>query len=381
MNLKVNELLFLYCTMPFLQQIYLDNTIESYIGVAITILIALLLKRMISKYLTAIIFRLGKTQWRGMGKREFDQIIINPLERIFLIIVIIFSLDRLNFPAALVFTIHKVTSREIVDAITSAIIIIAIVSLILRFMDILVQVIKHKSAKPQSPSEHQLLFFFKDFIRVVIIIFGLVFILKFSLHLDIGNLLTGLSIVGAAMALAARESLENLIASFIIFFDKPFETGDTVKVNNINGTVERIGLRSTRIRTVDKSLVTVPNKQMVDSILDNWSSRNLIRSEIKTVLSAQSTSVELQQAIGGIKEILSGKKEVVSHTVFLQEIGNDNALISSVYFTPLKLSADEVNELKQDINLQIRKMQEAQNIKPPTSRNVILVEGTQKAGI
>src|SRR6478609_10892106 len=96
-------------------------------------------------------------------------------------------------------------------------------------------------------------------------------LLRFTFHYDISKLVTGLSIVGAAIALATKESLENLIASFIIFFDKPFTTGDLVKVQNITGNVERIGLRSTRLRTGDKSYVTVPNKQMVDSILDNIS--------------------------------------------------------------------------------------------------------------
>ncbi len=73
--------------------------------------------------------------------------------------------------------------------------------------------------------------------------------------------------------MATRESLENLIASFIIFFDKPFMVGDLVKVQSITGTVEKIGLRSTRIRTDQKTYVTMPNKQMVDSIMDNLSLR------------------------------------------------------------------------------------------------------------
>ena len=152
-----------------------------------------------------------------------------------------------------------------------------------------------------------------------------------------------------------------------------------MKVNNITGSVERIGLRSTRIRTPEKSLVTVPNKQMVDSILDNWSSRNLVRNEIKTVLSSHSTSEELQKAIDGIKEILSGKKNIATYTVFLQEINNDNALISSVYFTPLNFPINDVNELKQDINLDIKKMQESKDIKPAVTRNVTLVEAPPKS--
>jgi len=344
--------------MNFLNQIYFDNAVGSYIAVAITILLALLLKRIVSKYASALIFKLGKAQWGGMDKQRFDSIIIIPLERILLVIISIFAIDRLNFPKAFIFSIHKVTSQDIVEAIASAIIIICIVSLILRFLEFLVLVIKHKNRDVKSISEFQLLFFFKDFIKVVIIIFGIVFILKYSFGQDIGNLLTGLSIVGAALALAARESLENLIASFIIFFDKPFETGDLVKVKEVKGTVERIGLRSTRIRTAEKSLVTVPNKQMVDSILDNWTARDFVRNEINTQLSSHTSAANLENAVNGIKEILSREKKIQSYTVYLQEISKDTASIVSVYFTPPGMMQDDLNFLTQEIYISIRKLQE-----------------------
>lgn len=344
--------------MDFVNQIYFDNTVGSYIAVATTILLALLLKRMVSKYASALIFRLGKATWSGMGKEKFDSIIIVPLERILVVIISIFALDRLNFPKAFIFSIHKVTSQDIVEAIAAAIIIIGMVSLILRFLEFLVLVIKYKSGDVKSASEFQLLFFFKDFIKVIIIIFGIAFILKFSLRLDIGNLLTGLSIVGAALALAARESLENLIASFIIFFDKPFETGDLVKVKEVKGTVERIGLRSTRIRTSEKSLVTVPNKQMVDSILDNWTARDFVRNEINTQLSSKTSAENLENTVKEIKEILTSNKTIQSFTVHLQEITKDTATIISVFFTPPAMPQDELNLLTQEIYIAIRKIQE-----------------------
>lgn len=362
--------------MNFLDQIYFDNTIRSYIVVAITILLALLLKRIISKYATALLFRLGKAQWGGMDKQRFGSIIIVPLERILVAIVGIFALDQLNFPKVLIFSVHKITSQDIVGAIATAIIIICVVSLVLRFMDFLVQVIRHKSVDTKSASEYQLLFFFKDFIRVIIIIFGIIFILKYSLRIDIGNLLTGLSIVGAALALSARESLENLIASFIIFFDKPFETGDVVKVKDVKGTVERIGLRSTRLRTMEKSLVTVPNKQMVDSVLDNWSARDLMRNEINTALSPHTSAENLENAVAGIKEILARQKNIESYNVHLQEINKDSAIIISVYFTPLSLPLDTVNLLRQDIYINIRKLQEAFEMEPSNSSRVTLVNPT-----
>jgi MscS family membrane protein len=128
-----------------------------------------------------------------------------------------------------------------------------------------------------------------------------------------------------------------------------------VKVKDITGTVERIGLRSTRIRTNEKSLVTVPNKQMVDSVLDNWSSRNLVRNELRTVLPAQFTSAQLEKVIEGIKNILAKEKAIDSYSVHLQEITNDTALIISVYFTALTFPQDSGNQLRERINISIKK--------------------------
>ena len=110
---------------------------------------------------------------------------------------------------------------------------------------------------------------------MILVIIGILLVLRFSFNKEIGNLLTGLSLVGAAIALATRESMENLIASFIIFFDKPFITGDLVKVNNLTGNIEKIGLRSTRIRTLEKTYISVPNKQMVDTIVDNMTNMTI----------------------------------------------------------------------------------------------------------
>lgn len=361
--------------MKFLDQVYFDNLIRSYLAVVIAIFIAFVLKRIISKYATALLFRLIKKQADTLDRIRFENLIITPVERLLFVLISFFSIDRLNFPGVLLFTFHKVTAQDILQGIASAIIIICFITLIIRFMDFLVLVIKDRStdSKNTTPGEHQLLFFFKDLIRVVIIIIGIIMVLKFSLQLNIGNLLTGLSIVGAALALSARESLENLIASFIIFFDKPFETGDFVKVNNFSGTVERIGLRSTRLRTAEKSMVTVPNKQMVDSILDNWSMRDVIRNEIKTLLSPHTSSEDLEKAIAGIKNILTNKDAIQTHSVFLQEINNDSAIIMVIYFTKFPVPLDDLNKLKQEINIEIKKLQEKHEIKPSSPGTVKLV--------
>lgn len=360
--------------MNFLDQVYFDNTLRSYLLVAITILIALLLKRVISKYASALILKSLKQHSGKLAKVKFDDLIIEPLERVLLVLIAFLSVDGLSFPKALLFSYHKVSSQAILESIASAIIIICFVNLIIRFMDFLVLVIKEKAGETNAQGEHQLLFFFKDLIRVVIIIIGILFIIKFSLRFNIGNLFTGLSIVGAALALSARESLENLIASFIIFFDKPFKTGDSVKVNNFSGIVERIGLRSTKLRTPEKSMVTVPNKQMVDSIVDNWTMRNVIRNEIRTLLSSHTSSGDLQKAIKEIEQILANKKSKIdSYSVYLQEINNESAVIIVIYFTIFPMDTDELNKLKEKINLEIKSMQEQHEIKASSIQSVKLV--------
>jgi MscS family membrane protein len=361
--------------MKFLDQVYFDNSLRSYLVVCITIILAFFLKRLLSRYTASLLFKLVKQKAGKLEKTRFYSIIVAPIERILLVLISFSAIDTLNFPTQLTFTIHKVTSRDIVDGFTSGIVIICFISLIIRFMDFLVLLIKDKTTDGKTPpGQHQLIFFFKDLIRVIIIIIGIALIIKFSLGINIGNLLTGLSIVGAAFALSARESLENLIASFIIFFDKPFETGDMVKVNNYSGTVERIGLRSTRLRTAEKSMVTVPNKQMVDSILDNWSMRDVIRNEIKTFLSPHTSSEDLEKVIAGIKEILLSKKEIVqSYSVYLQEINNDNAVIMVIYFTRFPMKLDDLNQLKEEVNLAIRKLQEKHEIKPSATASVKIV--------
>ena len=189
-------------------------------------------------------------------------------------------------------------------------------------------------------------------------IIGFLLLLKFTFGQNIGNLLTGLSIVGAALALAAKESLENIIASFIIFFDKPFKTGDDLTIQSITGNVERIGLRSTKIRTADKTLVSVPNKQMVDSIVDNLSMRTERRDSIIIELSQKTNSSDVKKAIEKIKSNLQQlSPALISNAVYLKEITKTGLQIHIEYLTPIT-PVVQIESLKQNIQLQIKEILE-----------------------
>ena len=160
------------------------------------------------------------------------------------------------------------------------------------------------------------------------------------------------------MALAAKESLENLIASFVIFFDKPFYTGDTLKVNNVTGTVEHIGLRSTRIRTQDKTLVTVPNKQMVDSVVDNLSMRNQRRAEIKLDFSSKTATKDIETLIASVNKIFSADPtRIIKSSVFFSDF-NKNGITVTIEFFTIHTTMTEFNSLKQSFNISIKQLVE-----------------------
>ena len=233
----------------FLEQIWLDNPVKNYLIVAGVILFVIIIKRIISRYLAGLLFRVVNKIWKDVDRKSFTSLLIQPLGFFLLILVSIISLYKLNFPTILNVEIYRYSVKQVVHSIATIVLVISFIWLLLRIIDFSATILEKKANLTPDQSDNQLIVFFRDFFKVMISIVGVMMILNYAFDLNVGSLITGLSILGAAIALALRESLENLIASFIIFFDKPFTTGDLVKVHHVTGTVEKIGLRSTRIRS------------------------------------------------------------------------------------------------------------------------------------
>ena len=234
-------------------------------------------------------------------------------------------------------------------------------------------ILQQKADIAQGVSANQLVLFFKDFLKVILIFIGILLLIRFTFNKDIAPLLAGFGIVGAALALSARESLENLIASFIIFFDKPFSSGDLVKVQQVTGTVEKIGLRSTRIRTSDKTFVTVPNKQMVDSILDNLSLRTHRRALLNLEMNAQTSFGQVNQFIPAVESLLKQNKEVDTGTVLLAYIGKDSFVLQVEYFV-VAGTLEAFNHIRQEINLSIIRLMEQMKIRLASKETEIILQ-------
>jgi len=347
----------------FLNYSILDNSVKDFMIVLAIIATVIILKKVLSDYLASASYLMMKKSWKTVDRKEFSELFLHPLSSFIIISISIIAINKLQFPSAWGFKILKIPFDDILQKSAIGIFLFFFIRLVISIVDFIAIILAKRAKLTNDKSDDQLIVFFRDFIKVIVWLAGGLLILKSVFNQNIGNLLTGLSIVGAALALSARESLENLIASFIIFFDKPFYVGDLLKVNSVTGTVESIGLRSTRIRTADKTLITVPNKQMVDSVVDNWSMRTQRRAELKLEFSEKNSSSSLEEFVKKADALFQKNfaPRLESYSVFLTDYSKNGSTISIEYFTN-NVSIDEFNGLKQQINLALMELVHSQNM-------------------
>ena len=178
------------------------------------------------------------------------------------------------------------------------------------------------------------------------------------------SVLAGLGVGGLAVALAAQQTLANLLGSLIIMFEKPFAIGHSIKLKDFEGTVESVGFRSTRIRTTYNSLLTIPSSQLVNSPIDNMELRQY--RQIKTVLNlAYDTPVaKIGDFVEGIKHILlthpNTRKDNIQAVLY--DLGPDSLNILLNFFLQVPDRAAELNE-RQRVLLDILSLAEAKGIR------------------
>lgn len=345
----------------FLNRVFLDNTLRDYLYTIIIILVIILLKSILSRLVADLIGRMVVDKKQQANREQFRELVLSPIKWFVIILTVMIAFSRLNFPSLLNFPVYKTDFHRIIESISRAVLIFTFVWLCNRIVVYIAMLLHHKAMQTVDYTDDQLIIFFRDLLKALIWILGILLVLKFSFGFPMSNVFTGLSIVGAALALAFRESLENLIASFIIFFDKPFTVGDLVKVQTVNGTVEKIGLRSTRIRTTEKTFVTVPNKQMVDSILDNQSLRTQRNVLTRLELAKQTTHEQLVQLIAEIEELLK-QEQVMDSSVYLADTGHLFHVIQVEYFVTADVPVKKFNKIKEAINLSIIKLLEINGV-------------------
>lgn len=334
-----------------LDQQILSNSIRSYLFIAGILLATLLIKRLISRFFASLIYTwVDKKNHSDLRKSHVHRLLI-PIEQFLIFLVAIIALYELKFPEIWNLQLFKLTLQQFLESTVKFVFIILLIRVGLRTLEFISIILENKARLTEDLSDDQLILFFRDFFKVIIYIIGILMVLRYVFNESIGNLVTSLSIVGAAVALSTRESLENIIASFIIFFDKPFTIGDQVKVSGFTGTIEKIGLRSTRIRTQEKTYISVPNKQMVDSIVDNISLRSERKIEMDLQLSVQTTAQALADFANHMRAFLKAQNDIHSATVFIAESGKQFHALHLECLVSIEINIETFQLIRERLNL------------------------------
>ena len=188
-------------------------------------------------------------------------------------------------------------------------------------------------------------------VLAVIWSFGIVMALN-NVGVDVGTLIAGLSIGGLAFALAAQDTIKNIYGGFTIFTDRPFRIGDRIKVDSFDGFVEEIGIRSTRIRTLEKRLVTIPNYRLVEASVENISEEPMRRVLMKLGLTYNTTPEKMNEAMSILRDIPNRINNVFEKDIVVAftDFTDFSLVITFVYF--IRRDAD-VMETPSQVNTEI----------------------------
>lgn len=178
--------------------------------------------------------------------------------------------------------------------------------------------------------------FFIRGVKTLIVVIGGVIILE-NWGIDVSAFLGGLGLAGMAVALAAKDSVANIFGGLTIFADNLYKRGDWIETPHFEGTVEVVGLRATKVRTFAKALVTMPNAQIVDSPVINWSRMTHRRIKMVIGLEYRTTAKQMEAIVDKLRDFLKNDEDVaqtdVAQMVHFSDFGASSINIDLYYFT------------------------------------------------
>jgi len=201
---------------------------------------------------------------------------------------------------------------------------------------------------------------------------GITFLLD-NLGFEISTVIAGLGIGGIAIALAAQTVLGDLFSYFTIFFDRPFEIGDFIIIGDFRGTVEYIGIKTTRIRSLDGEQIVISNTDLTNSRVRNYKRMNTRRVNFKLGVTYQTTLEQLKDIPGIITEIIKGIDETVFDRAHFSSYGDFSLNLDVVYYVQDRDYAKYMN-IQQEINFRIMEEFNKHNIEFAYPTQTLFVE-------
>jgi len=323
-------------------QVFYGNTLRNWLISLLIIVGALILNKVFVLLNKHVIQKLtSKT------KNRLDDILFKMLEAPVLLgialIAIWFAAERLDLNADFETFVRKAYKLLIVINVTW---------FIVRFANALIEEYLQPIADDPTNKriDNNILPLIRRTLLGILWVLGIVMALN-NMGINVGTLIASLGIGGLAFALAAQDTIKNIFGGITIFSDRPFRIGDRIVVNGFDGVVEDIGIRSTRLRTLERKLVTIPNYKIVDSFIENVSAEPMRRNLLKIGLTYNTTPEQMNQAISILKAIPKTIKGIDNEVyASFSNFASYSMEITFIYF--IKKESD-ITETISQVNLEL----------------------------
>ena len=337
----------------FLNETFLSITLKNLLIALLVLFVLLLVKNVSLKFTLNIFKKLAKKT-----KTKLDDDLINivepPLKSFITFLCFYIAFLILNLGSSYnIFASKVLLSIAIVDISWA----------FYRAESIFSQTMENFFKKRKSEIGLSFVPFFSKFIKTSVVIIGFILIVQ-EWGYNIGAIITGLGIGGLAVALAAKDTLANMFGGITIIMDRPFKIGDWVKIGSTEGIVEDIGFRSTRIRTFEKSLISVPNSVIANTAIENFSRRGERRISYKIGVTYSTPKDKLKGAVEKIREMLKkhpGISKSSTLLVYFTEFA-DSSLNIFIYCFTVTSVWSEYLKIREDVNLKIMEIMESLGI-------------------
>ncbi|MBM7622222.1 MscS family membrane protein [Bacillus tianshenii] len=340
-------------TDMFTYEFWTDMDFWLDLGVALMILLLFLLwRKLFTKYFFKMILSLSKKTPTDL----FTYIVIafnKPVRTFFVILGLFFALKAAPFEIMEGTTLSRLMRSSIIFLIAWG---------IFNFIPSSSVLFSKLSTKLDFEVDKIVMPFFTKIFRFILIALTLSIVLE-EWSYNVGGFVAGLGLGGLAFALAAQESIKNLLGGFIIVTEKPFTMGDWIRTPSVEGVVEDISFRSTRIRTFAQAVVTVPNATLSNEPITNWSKMGKRQITFELGLQYDTSREKLETVTRRIEQLLRNHPEVHQETILVRfdNFGASSMNVFIYFFTSTVMWA-EFLKVKEDVNFKIMEILEEENV-------------------
>jgi MscS family membrane protein len=266
-------------------------------------------------------------KWAAKTETKLDDLLLDllrgPVKVIAFVTLLHIGLRLFNWP--------EWTSKFISNGLT-IIVACSLTYIGIKFVDLAVGLWKQKTeAGQEGLVDHQLFPIIRKSLKIFVVVVAAL-VTSQNLGMNVTGLLASLSIGGLAVGLAAQDTLSNLFGAVAIFADKPFRVGDRIQLDSVDGTVEAIGLRSTRVRNLDGYLVTIPNRTMANANIVNVSKRPNIKTVMNIGVTYDTPAAKVERAMRIMEEIFRPHPKTADLLIGFNKFENSSLNIQVVHW-------------------------------------------------